>query len=61
MDITCVQCYRLERMTTKETDAATRDAKPAEGETLVYIDWQGNRIYGKTNTPHGANKGTKSK
>jgi hypothetical protein len=48
-------------MTTKETDAATRDAKPAEGETLVYIDWQGNRIYGKTNTPHGANKGTKSK
>jgi hypothetical protein len=33
-------------MTTKQTASATKDATPKDGEQLLYIDWQGNRLYG---------------
>lgn len=48
-------------MTTKETDSATSDAKPKEGEVLLYIDWQNRRIYGKNTTPEGEKKGSNRK
>lgn len=32
-------------MKTSDTAKATADATPKEGEVLVYIDWQGNRLY----------------
>lgn len=48
-------------MTTKQTDAATRDAKPAHGDVLLYVDWQGNKIYGQETAPSGEKKGKPNK
>lgn len=48
-------------MTTKETASATADAKPKDGEQLLYIDWQGKRVYGKTHTAHAEKKAKNDK
>lgn len=48
-------------MTTKQTEAASPDAQPKEGETLVYIDHTGRRIYAKTHEPKPTKKGTEDK
>jgi hypothetical protein len=34
-------------MTDKQIAQASKDAEPKEGEVLVYIDWQGNKLYAK--------------
>jgi hypothetical protein len=48
-------------MTTEETGAATPDAQPKAGETLVYIDHTGRRIYAQTTEEKPTKKGTKDK
>ncbi len=48
-------------MTTQETEAATPDAKPKEGESLVYIDLTGRRIYAKTHEQKPTKKVTQDK
>lgn len=48
-------------MTTKQTEAAQVDAKPAEGEQLLYIDLTGRRIWGKTHAEKAHKEGTKPK
>lgn len=35
-------------MTTKQTASASKNAQPREGEVLVYIDWQGKKLFGPT-------------
>jgi hypothetical protein len=34
-------------MTTKQTASASADAKPKHGEVLIYIDFEGRKIFGK--------------
>jgi hypothetical protein len=48
-------------MTTKQTEAATSDATPKEGESLVYIDLTGRKIYAKTHEEKPTKKGTQDK
>jgi hypothetical protein len=48
-------------MTTKQTAEATTDAQPAEGEVLLYIDWQGKKLYGKNHAAKAEKEGTKHK
>lgn len=46
LDMAC-----LRGMTTKDTAKATSEAKPKEGEELVYIDHTGARIYAPSQHP----------
>lgn len=39
-------------MTTEETEKATREAQPKEGEVLIYIDHTGAKLYGKPEVEH---------
>lgn len=48
-------------MTDKDVEKASPDAKPLEGEILLYIDWQGNKIYGAPQHPKHAPKAKTSK
>jgi hypothetical protein len=48
-------------MTEKDTAKASPDATPKEGEVLLYIDWQGNKIYGKPAVDHKQKTGAKDK
>ena len=34
-------------MTTKQTTEASTDNTPKKGEVLIYIDWQGRKLFGK--------------
>jgi hypothetical protein len=34
-------------MTTKQTAEASTDNKPGKGEVLIYIDFQGRKLFGK--------------
>jgi hypothetical protein len=46
-------------MTAKQTATAVSGAQPKEGEVLIYIDWQGKRIYGKPTHQPATKKGEK--
>lgn len=46
-------------MTDKQIAEATTDAQPAEGEVLLYIDWQGKKLYGKTHEKPATKKAEK--
>jgi hypothetical protein len=59
LDIPHVRCYVLHRMTAKQTATAVSGAQPKEGEVLIYIDWQGKRIYGKPTHQPATKKGEK--
>jgi hypothetical protein len=61
LDIGDVQWYSRVRMTTHQTAEATTDAQPGEGEVLLYIDWQGKKLYGKKHAAKAEKEGTKTK
>jgi hypothetical protein len=46
---------------TDQTEKASTDNQPKAGDVLLYIDWQGNRLFGKPTKPSDEAKDQETK